>query len=158
MALISRYTQSNVPKKEKMTKKELINLIASTSNLMDERKDIEEYIEELDRFIKSSEENKGLSENEVMEGYRKFKAEKNSKELISLSEKYGLESEALKTFVAAIMERMIFDGEKLIDLLEPLNLSWRERTQKELELMDELIPLLKKMADGREIVGLKVYE
>ena len=56
------------------------------------------------------------------------------------------------------MERMIFDGEKLIDLLELLNLSWRERTQKELELMDELVPLLKKMADEREIVGLKAYE
>ncbi|WP_443664439.1 type I restriction endonuclease subunit R, EcoR124 family, partial [Dialister invisus] len=67
-------------------------------------------------------------------------------------------STSLKTFVNGIMERMIFDGEKLIDLLEPLNLSWRERTQKELELMDELVPLLKKMADGREIVGLKAYE
>ena len=158
MALISQYTQSNVPKKEKMTKKELIDLIASTSNLMDERKDIEEYIEEIDRFIKTSEENKGLSEKDVMEGYRKFKAEKNSKELISLSEKYGLESESLQAFVTAIMERMIFDGEKLIDLLEPLNLSWRERTQKELQLMEELVPLLKKMANGKEIVGLKAYE
>ena len=158
MALISRYTQSNVPKKEKMTKKELIDLIASISNLMDERRDIEEYIEELDRFIKSSEENKGLSEKEVMEGYQKFKAEKSSKKLISISEKYGIELGSLEVFVNGIMERMIFDGEKLIDLLEPLNLSWRERTQKELELMDELIPLLKKMADGREIVGLKAYE
>ena len=158
MALISQYTQSNVPKKEKMTKKELIDLIASTSNLMDERKDIEEYIEEIDRFIKVSEENKGLSEKEVMDGYRKFQAEKKSKELISLSEKYGLESESLQTFVTAIMERMIFDGEKLIDLLEPLNLSWRERTQKELQLMEELVPLLKKMANGKEIVGLKAYE
>ena len=158
MALISQYTQSNVPKKEKMTKKELIDLIASTSNLMDERKDIEEYIEEIDRFIKASEENKGLSEKEVMEGYRKFKAEKNSKDLISLSEKYGLESESLQAFVTVIMERMIFDGEKLIDLLEPLNLSWRERTQKELQLMEELVPLLKKMANGKEIVGLKAYE
>ena len=158
MALISQYTQSNVPKKEKMTKKELIDLIASTSNLMDERKDIEEYIEELDRFIKSSEENNGLSEKEVMEGYQKFKSEKSSKKLISISEKYGIESGSLEAFVNGIMERMIFDGEKLIDLLEPLNLSWRERTQKELELMDELVPLLKKMADGREIVGLKAYE
>ena len=158
MALISQYTQSNVPKKEKMTKKELIDLIASTSNLMDERKDIEEYIEEIDRFIKDSEENKGLSKKEVMEGYRKFKAEKNSKELISLSEKYGLESESLQAFVTVIMERMIFDGEKLIDLLEPLNLSWRERTQKELQLMEELVPLLKKIANGREIMGLKAYE
>ena len=158
MALISQYTQSNVPKKEKMTKKELIDLIASTSNLMDERRDIEEYIEELDQFIKSSEENKGLSEKEVMEGYQKFKAEKSSKKLISISEKYEIESASLEAFVNGIMERMIFDGEKLIDLLEPLNLSWRERTQKELELMDELVPLLKKMADGREIVGLKAYE
>ena len=158
MALISQYTQSNVPKKEKMTKKELIDLIASTSNLMDERKDIEEYIEELDRFIKSSEENKGLIEKEVMEGYQKFKSEKSSKKLISISEKYGIEPGSLEAFVNGIMERMIFDGEKLIDLLEPLNLSWRERTQKELELMDELIPLLKKMANGKEIVGLKAYE
>ena len=93
-----------------------------------------------------------------MEGYQKFKTEKFSKELISISQRYGIEPESLKTFVNGIMERMIFDGEKLIDLLEPLNLSWRERTQKELELMDELVPLLKKMADGREIVGLKAYE
>lgn len=53
---------------------------------------------------------------------------------------------------------MIFDGEKLGDLLAPLDLSWRERTQKELNLMDDLIPLLKKLADGREIMGLSAYE
>lgn len=41
---------------------------------------------------------------------------------------------------------------------QPLDLSWRERTQKELDLMDDLIPLLKKLADGREIVGLNAYE
>lgn len=158
MALISQYTQSNIPKKEKMTKKELITLIASTSNLMDQKEDIEEYIEELDRFIKTSGENKGLSEKEVMDGYQKFRSEKSSKKLISISEKYGIEADTLQSFVKAIMDRMIFDGEKLIDLLEPLNLSWRERTEKELQLMEDLIPVLKKMADGREIVGLKAYE
>ncbi|MGT2771284.1 type I restriction endonuclease subunit R [Streptococcus marimammalium] len=158
MALISQYTQSNIPKKEKMTKKELIALIASTSNLMDQKEDIEEYIEELDQFIKTSGENKGLSEKEVMDGYQKFKSEKSSKKLISISEKYGIEADTLQSFVKAIMDRMIFDGEKLIDLLEPLNLSWRERTEKELQLMEDLIPVLKKMADGREIVGLKAYE
>jgi len=158
MALISRYTQSHITKKEKVTKKELIDLIASTSNLMEEREDIEEYIEELDQFIKGSGENKGLSEREVMDGYQKFKADKSSKELNSISERHGIKSESLKTFIDEIMERMIFDGEKLTDLLEPLNLSWRERTKKELALMEDLIPLLKKMAGGREIVGLKAYE
>ncbi len=158
MALISRYTQSSIPKKEKMTKKELINLIASTSNLMDQRDDIEEYIEELDQYIKTSDENKGLSEKEVMDGYQKFKSEKFSKNLIVISEKYGIEAASLHSFVTATMDRMIFDGEKLIDLLEPLELSWRERTEKELQLMEDLIPVLKKMASGKEIIGLKAYE
>ena len=53
---------------------------------------------------------------------------------------------------------MIFDGEKLGDLFAPLDLSWRERTQKELDLVADLIPLLKRLADGREIVGLSAYE
>ena len=48
--------------------------------------------------------------------------------------------------------------EKLSDLMEPLDLGWKERTKKELELMDDLIPLLKKLAGGREIAGLGAYE
>jgi type I restriction enzyme, R subunit len=158
ISLLSKYTQPDVPKKEKMTKKELVDLIASTSNLMDDRKDIEEYIEELDQYVKTLEGNKGLSEKEVMEGYQKFKAEKSTKELATVAEKHGIDVQALQAFVDAIMARKIFDGEKLIDLLEPLDLGWRDRTKKELELMEDLIPLLKKLANGQEIMGLKAYE
>jgi type I restriction enzyme R subunit len=53
---------------------------------------------------------------------------------------------------------MIFDGEQLVDLLAPLDLGWRERTQRELALMDDLVPLLKKRAAGRTISGLSAYE
>ncbi|MEG3030236.1 MAG: type I restriction endonuclease subunit R, partial [Oscillospiraceae bacterium] len=158
MSLLSQYTQPSDSKKEKMTKKELVELIASTSNLMDDRKDIEEYIEELDQYVQSLDGNKGLSEKEVMEGYQKFKAEKSTKQLATVAEKHGIDAQALQAFVDAIMARKIFDGEKLIDLLEPLNLGWRDRTKKELELMEDLIPLLKKLANGREIMGLKAYE
>ena len=158
MSLLSKYTQPDVPKKEKMTKKELVDLIASTSNLMDDRKDIEEYIEELDQYVQSLDGNKCLSEKEVMEGYQKFKAEKSTKQLATVAEKHGIDAQALQAFVDAIMARKIFDGEKLIDLLEPLDLGWRERTKKELELMEDLIPLLKKLANGQEIMGLKAYE
>jgi len=56
-------------------------------------------------------------------------------------------------FVEAIIDRMVFDGEKLSELMEPLGLGWKERTKKELELMEDLIPLLKKLAGGREIAG-----
>ena len=53
---------------------------------------------------------------------------------------------------------MIFDGEQLNDLLAPLQLGWKNRTKKELTLMEDLTPLLKKLAQGREISGLKAYE
>ena len=53
---------------------------------------------------------------------------------------------------------MIFDGEQLTDLLAPLELGWKARTQKELALMTDLVPLLKKRAGGRDISGLKAYE
>ncbi|MCQ5144522.1 type I restriction endonuclease subunit R [Enterocloster bolteae] len=151
MALISKYTQPSVPRKEKMTKKELISLICSTSNFMDEHEDIEEYINTL-------EAGKGLDEKAIRVGYRNFKTEKFEKKVASVAGKYGIASESLQAFIDKIMERMIFDGEKLSDLLEPLDLGWRERTKKELELMEDLIPLLKKLAGGREIVGLKAYE
>jgi type I restriction enzyme R subunit len=53
---------------------------------------------------------------------------------------------------------MILVGEQLTDMMEPLDLGWRERSEKELALLDDLIPLLKKRADGRTISGLNSYE
>jgi type I restriction enzyme R subunit len=53
---------------------------------------------------------------------------------------------------------MIFDGERLTTLMEPLGLGWKARTQAELALMEDLIPLLKRKAGGREISGLSAYE
>ncbi len=56
------------------------------------------------------------------------------------------------------MSSMIYDGEQLSDLLVPLELGWKARTQKELTLREDLVPLLNKLAQGREISGLAVYE
>ena len=53
---------------------------------------------------------------------------------------------------------MIFDGEQLTDLVEPLDLGWRQRREKELALMKDLVPMLKKRAQGREVSGLSAYE
>lgn len=64
----------------------------------------------------------------------------------------------MQAFVDAILRRMIFDGEALSDLLAPLDLGWKARTQKELALMEDLIPLLQKRSHGREIAGLGAYE
>jgi type I restriction enzyme R subunit len=150
MALIAKYTQQKVTK-QKMSKSQLIGLLSSTSNVMDERDDIV-------AFINSLEAGKALTEKEIREGYQDFKAAKSEEELQLIAEKHGLEAAALKAFVEGITNRMIFDGEQLSDLFAPLELSWKDRTKKELTFMDDLVPVLKKLAQGREISGLGAYE
>jgi len=78
--------------------------------------------------------------------------------MVEAAGKHGLEPESLQFFVDEVMDRMIFDGEKLSDLMAPLDLRWKERIKKELELMEDLTPLLKKLAGGRGIAGLSAYE
>jgi type I restriction enzyme R subunit len=60
--------------------------------------------------------------------------------------------------VDEVLRRRIFDGERLSELMAPLNLGWKARTQAELALVDDLTPLLHKLTQGREISGLSAYE
>ncbi len=150
MSLISKFTQSE-PKKQKMSREQLINMLCSSANLMEEREDIIAYIDTLQA-------GEALNEKEIKSGYLQFKSEKAAKEMADAARKHGLEPEALQAFVDEIIDRMLFDGEKLSDLMGSLDLGWKERTKKELELMEALIPLLKKLSNGREIAGLGAYE
>ncbi len=150
MDLIADSTQQK-PAKQKMTKAQVISLLSANANMMDEQEDLTDYINNLDW-------NSGQDVNALRKGYETFVIEKNEKELAAIAHKYGLQTEELKTFVDKIMSRMIFDGEKLTDLLEPLQLSWKERRVKELALMEDLVPQLKKIAQGRDISGLAAYE
>lgn len=150
MGLIARYTEGSA-EKQQMTRDELIGLIGSDAKFIDERADIAAYINTLTI-------GKGLSEPAIRQGYETFKNEKSARELASIAEKHSLEASALQTFVDGIMQRMIFDGETLSDLLAPLELSWKARTKKELALMEDLTPLLHKLAQGHDISGLAAYE
>jgi type I restriction enzyme R subunit len=134
-----------------MTRDQLIGVLSSSANLIDEREDIIDYINTL-------EVGKGLTEQEIKDGYQQFKAEKIAKELAHIAQKNGLELSALQQFTDGILSRMIFDADKLSELFTPLDLGWKERTKRELALMKDLIPILKKQAEGREISGLKAYE
>lgn len=150
MSLIADSTQKK-PSKQKMTKAQVISLLKSNANLMDEEEDLTEYIEQVDWTT-------GQTAEELKKNFETYKVEKYDKELAAIAKTHGLETADLKTFVEKIMSRMIFDGEKLTDLLEPLELSWKERRTKELALMEDLVPQLKKLAQGREISGLAAYE
>ncbi|MCF8359153.1 MAG: type I restriction endonuclease subunit R [Prolixibacteraceae bacterium] len=150
MNLIADSTQKK-PSKQKMTKAQVISLLKSNANLMDEEEDLTDYIDQVDW-------NKGQTAEELKQNFETFKVEKYDKEISAIANKHGVQATALKNFVEKILSRMIFDGEKLTDLLEPLELSWKERRKKELALMEDLVPQLKKLAQGREISGLAAYE
>ena len=150
MGLIADYSQQQ-PGKQKMTRAQLIGLIQSDAKFLDDREEIAAYIDTLTV-------GEGLNEKAIRNGFEKFKAEKNAKALSAIADKHQLNVTALQAFVDAILRRMIFDGEALSDLLAPLDLGWKARTQKELALMEDLIPLLQKRAHGREIAGLGAYE
>jgi len=150
MALITRYA-SAAPGKQKMSREQLISLIQSDAKFIDERDDIAEYISTL-------EIGKALDETAIRAGFERFKADKHARALANIATKHLLEATALQTFVDTILRRMVFDGDQLSELFTPLELGWKARTKAELALMEDLIPLLKKLAQGREISGLGAYE
>lgn len=148
--LIADSTQQK-PATQKLTKEQVIRLLCSNANLMDEQEDLTDYINSLDWT-------KGHDVETLHQGYETFKIEKHEKELAAISNRHGLRTKDLKAFVEDIMNRMIFDGEKLTDLMEPLELGWKQRSKAETALMNDLVPELKKLAQGREISGLAAYE
>lgn len=149
MELIARY--ASTPYKVRITKEDLISLVSSNANLIEERDDIIAYIESLDGV-------NGKTEQEIKDGYQVFKTEKFAKELIAIAETHSISVSALQEFVHSIVERKIFDGEKLSELIAPLELGWKDRTNKEKAIMTDLIPLLKRMAGGQKISGLSAYD
>ncbi|MDL5045237.1 type I restriction endonuclease subunit R [Oscillatoria amoena NRMC-F 0135] len=141
MNLIADSTQKK-PAQQKMTKAQIVGLLKSNSNLMEEEEDLTDFIENHVDWSRP------YTAEELKNNVVTYKDEKYNKELAAIANKHGLQTADLKSFVEKIMSRMIFDGEKLTDLLEPLELSWKERRIKELALMEDLVPQLKKISTG----------
>ncbi len=150
ISLIARMTQQK-PGKRTMNREQLIGLIAADAKFLNER-------EEITAYIRSLPVGEALNEDAIRAGYEQFKAEQQNSALIDLAQKHGLAADVVQSFVEVILRRRIFDGEALSDLMAPLGLGWKVRTKKELELMDDLAPLLHKLAKGQEISGLNAYE
>ena len=150
VGLMSRFS-SQAPCKQKMSREELIGLISADAKFMNEREDIAAYI----ATLKVGE---GLSEAAIREGYIRFKKEKDSAELAAIAAQHKLALSALQAFVDNTLQRLILDSDALTNLMTPLDLGWKARAQAETALMTELIPLLTKRAQGREISGLSAYE
>jgi len=150
MKLIADFS-SAPPEKRAMSRNQLIGLIAADSKFVEDKEAITEYI----LTLKSGE---ALDEKAVRSGYEDFKAERSARELQGIAGRNGVSADALAAFVDQVMGRMVFDGDALSDLLAPLDLGWKARTQKELDIMKDLAPHLRGLARGRDISGLAAYE
>ncbi len=150
MGLLANFS-ARAPGRQTMSREQLIGLIESDAKFIDERELITAYVRTL-------EAGQGLDEKAIRDGYQRFKRERHTAELAAIADTHGLARERLSAFTDVILQRMVFDGEQLTELMEPLGLGWRERRVKELALMDALVPVLKKRAAGREISGLSAYE
>ncbi|BAC09782.1 type I restriction endonuclease subunit R [Thermosynechococcus vestitus] len=150
MKLIARFSEKG-PKKQKMTREQLVGILRSNAKFLDEREEIIEYVNTL-------KEGEGLSEQQIRAGYERFKAEKYARAVAEIAARHNLAPEALQGFIDGILHRMIFNSDALTELLKPLGLGWKVRAKKELALMEDLTPLLRKLAQGKEISGLEVYD
>ncbi len=150
MALITRYANQG-PKKLKLKRDELVGLIRSEARFMDDSQLIVDYIDSLGEV-------KGRSEDEIRAGFERFREERQAAEVAALAEKHHLATDRLQAFIDTILKRMVFDGEQLTELMQPLGLNWKARRVAELALMEDLVPLLKKRDGGREVSGLNAYE
>ncbi len=150
MGLLARYSQQT-PGPLTMTREKLVGLIQADAKFVDEREIITAYVNEL-------QPGQGLDKAAITEGYRLFRESFHAAALARIAAKHGLPVERLQAFVDTILQRLVFDGEQLTELMAPLDLNWKARRVAELALMEELVPLLKKRAAGREISGLNAYE
>ena len=148
--MIAKYSRQD-PKKVEISRERLIGLIESDAKFLGVHEEFTEYVHSL-------KEGEGLDEYEIRAGYEQFRRNRQAKEIEGLAKAHNLTNESLSAFVDTILQRMIFDGEQLTDLMAPLELGWRERRERELALMDDLVPVLKKRAEDRVISGLNAYE
>ena len=150
MRLIARLTEQQ-PGKLTLSRDQLIGLVQADAKFLDERDDIADY-------IRSLPVGEALSEAAIRGGYEEFKARKMAREVAAMATKHGVDGVALQGFVDLVLRRCVFDGEQLTELFEPLGLGWIERGDRELELMEELGPFLRRAVGEREISGLRAYE
>ncbi|MDQ3205333.1 MAG: type I restriction endonuclease subunit R, partial [Pseudomonadota bacterium] len=149
MALVAR-DSGKPPAERSMTREQLIGLIQADAKFMDEREVIADYLRSLPT-------DEALEEAVIRSGYEDFKVRRRTDQLNAIAQAHGLEADAFKAFVDDILRRRVFDGDALSALMAPLGLGWKDRTRRELALMEDLTPVLERLAQGREIAGLSAY-
>lgn len=149
MRLLAKYTDTHY-EKVKITKEQLLEILAGSVDLMNEREYLKAFIEQ--ELTKGS----GMSEQEIRQRYEAFKDKRFNQQIVALAKNYGIETAALEGFVNETVKLRRIDEDMLSELLGHID-SWKQRKRAKEELLVQLAPLFDLLTGGSNIEGLNAY-
>lgn len=149
MKLLAKYTDTHF-EKVKITKEQLLEILAGSVDLMNERDYLKAFIEE------DLKQGSGLSELEIRKRYKAFKNKRMNEQIAALAEKYGIDTASLENFVNETVNLRRIDEDTLRDLLSHIE-NWKQRKSAKEGLLDSLVSLFTLLSGGNTIEGLNAY-
>lgn len=149
MRLLAKYTDTHF-EKVKITKEQLLDILAGSVDLMNEREYLKAFIEQ--ELTQGS----GMSEKEIRERYEAFKDKRFNQQVTSIANEYGIDTAALERFVSETVKLRRIDEETLRELLDHID-GWKQRKRAKEELLARLAPLFDLLTGGNTIEGLNAY-
>ena len=149
MKLLAKYTDTHF-EKVKITKEQLLEILSSSVDLMNEREYLKAFIEE--ELKKGS----GVSEAEIRERYKVYKDKRFNQQIVALAGEYGIDAAALERFVAETAKLRRLDEDALRELLSHIE-NWKQRKAAKEGLLANLAPLFTLLSNGNAIEGLNAY-
>ena len=149
MKLLAKYTDTHVVK-VKITKEQLLEILAGSVDLMKERDYLKAFIEE------ELKQGSGLSEMEIRAKYKAFKNKRLNEQIAAIAKEYGGETSELEKFVNEAVKLRRIDEDVLRELLSHID-SWKQRKAAKEGLLVSLAPLFNLLTGGNTIEGLSAY-
>ena len=149
MKLLSKYTDTHF-EKVKLTKEQLLEILSSSVDLMNERDYLKAFIEE--ELQKGS----GMSEQEIRQRYKEYKDRRFNQQIAALAEEYDIDTAALEDFVSETVNLRRIDEDTLRELLNHID-NWKQRKAVKEGLLARLAPLFNLLSGGNTIEGLSTY-
>ena len=147
MTLISRMVNEEEPKRREVTRKEIVALLRSHSNLPEDREDILE-------FVRHPEAINGRTADEISDEFRRFREAKWHRLVHQMAQRHGVDQGLLSDFIESTLDVMRYDDSHLSDLFTDEGLGWRDRVTKKNALRADLVPLIRLRAAGQTIDNL----
>ena len=149
MRLMAKYTGTHF-EQVKLTKQQLLDILSSSVDLMDERDYLRTFIEE--ELTQGS----GISEAEIRQRYDEFKNRRFNKQIVDLAYEFDLDAAALQSFVDETILLRRIDEDVLRELLSNIS-GWKQRNAAKENLLNRLAPIFSLLTGGTTIEGLNAY-